>query len=239
MQRQCRVLPMLLLLCVLLPILLPTCRRKKRRSRRRKVLRSMKSDTTTTPGNVWQSLSGELHAFIRSRVPTTSDADDILQDVFVRVIEKTSSLRQSDRIESWVYQTARNAIVDFYRRRTPQPADSVEDVVAQYLENSNENLNHAVGAWLSAMTGKLPDKLRDAVRMYEVDGLSQLEIAKRLKISVSGAKSRVQRGRRELEVLLRGCCQLEIDTRGNVIGCTPMSHNCCTKVSCECSGKGS
>ena len=121
---------MLLLLRMLLPALLPTCRRKEGRTRRRKVLRSMKSDTTITAGNVWQSLNDELHAFIRSRVPTTSDADDILQDVFVRVIEKIGSLRQADRIESWVYQTTRNAIADFYRRRTPQPATPVEGVVA-------------------------------------------------------------------------------------------------------------
>ena len=74
--------------------------------------------------------------------------------------------------------------------------------------------------------------------MYEVDGLSQLEVAKRLKISLSGAKSRVQRGRRRLEELLRGCCQLEIDRRGNVIQCSPMSDNCCTNLSCECGEEG-
>jgi RNA polymerase sigma-70 factor (ECF subfamily) len=206
------------------------------RTCQRKVLLTKMDDAGNIAADVWHALSDELRAFLRSRVRRESDADDLLQDVFVRVVEKIGSLRQADRIDSWVYQIARNAIADFYRRHTPRPDGPVEAVVDPRGEVSNGNQNRAVGAWLSLMIGNLPKTLQDAVRMYEFEGLSQSEIADRLSISLSAAKSRVQRGRRQLEDLLRGSCQLELDRRGNVIGCTPATVDCSAQVSCECNG---
>jgi RNA polymerase sigma-70 factor (ECF subfamily) len=84
----------------------------------------------------------------------------------------------------------------------------------------------------------LPQTLRDAVRMYEIDGLSQSEIAKRLGISLSGAKSRVQRGRRQLEQVLGNSCQLDLDRRGNVISCKPAKLDDCGPIVCECGDNG-
>jgi RNA polymerase sigma-70 factor (ECF subfamily) len=213
--------------------LLPAKWRKASCSYRRKVLLKTMDDGTSMSGDLWNALSGELRAFLRSRVPSESDADDLLQDVFVRVVEKIGSLRHAGRIESWVYQIARNTVADFYRRRTPRPADAVEDVVSSHREHGG-NQNRAVGAWLSLMIGRLPETLRDAVRMYEIEGLSQSEIAKRLNVSLSGAKSRVQRGRHQLEELLLGSCQLELDRRGNVIACKAADAAGCAQVSCEC-----
>ena len=228
------LLPAGMLPAGLLPAyLLPTSRRKADGARQRKVLLKTMDDAANLAGQVWHTLNDDLRAFLRSRVPSDSDIDDLLQDVFVRVIEKIGSLRQADRIESWVYQIARNAIADFYRRRMPRPANAVDDVVDPAKEEGG-NHNRAVGAWLSLMIDALPKTLQDAVRMYEIDGLSQSEIANRLSISLSGAKSRVQRGRRQLERLLRGSCALETDRRGNVIGCTAANLNSCTQVSCEC-----
>jgi RNA polymerase sigma-70 factor, ECF subfamily len=191
-------------------------------------------DAANMAEDVWHALSDELRAFLRSRLTSASDADDVLQDVFVRVVQKLGSLRQLSRIEPWVYQIARNAIADFYRRRAPRPDDAVEGVVDRRSEAHAGNRNRSVGAWLSLMIKGLPDALRDAVRMYEIEGFSQAEIAGRLGISLSGAKSRVQRGRRQLEELLKGSCQLELDRRGNVIECTPANVNQCAQVSCEC-----
>lgn len=201
----------------------------------RQVLLKTMSNSAQRSESVWHALSDDLRAFLRKRVDSDADADDLLQNVFLRVVEKISSLRQADRIESWVYQIARNEIADFYRRRTPKSAEAVEDVVDPNQVNSVSNRNRTVGGWLALMIGQLPNTLRDAVRMYEIDGLSQAEIARRLSISLSGAKSRVQRGRRRLEQLLRGCCQLELDRRGNILECKSASGS---GVSCECNGQG-
>ncbi len=191
------------------------------------------AESTNIAGDVWQVLSDDLRAFIRSRVRHESDADDILQDVFVRVLEKIGSLREAERIEAWVYQIARNVIADFYRRQTPRPTEAVEEVADQDETYGGTNQNHAIANWLSLMVSNLPKKQRDAVQMYEIEGRPQSEIAELLGISLSGAKSRVQRGRNRLEEMLRGCCQLELDRRGNVIECRPTTADCCEQVSRE------
>jgi RNA polymerase sigma-70 factor (ECF subfamily) len=130
--------------------------------------------------DVWHVLSDDLRAFIRSRVRHESDADDILQDVFMRVLKKIGSLREAERIESWVYQIARNVIADFYRRQTPRPTEAVEEVADQDENDGGTNQNHAIANWLSLMISNLPEKQRDAVQMYEIEGRPQSEIAQRL-----------------------------------------------------------
>jgi RNA polymerase sigma-70 factor, ECF subfamily len=82
------------------------------------------------------------------------------------------------------------------------------------------------------MVYALPDPYRDAIVLTEFDGLSQKELAGRLGISVSGAKSRVQRGRALLKRQLLDCCQFEFD-RGSVIDCNPRQNSTCP----ECARK--
>lgn len=191
------------------------------------------NDPATITGELWAALSDELRGFIRSRVTCESDADDVLQDVFVRIVEKIGSLREAERVQSWVYQIARNAITDYYRRRT-QATDPAELAENRPVEEGRGNLNESVAAWLSLMIGALPETLRDAVRMYEMEGLPQSLIAKHLDISLSGAKSRVQRGRCQLENLLRTSCELQTDRRGNVIACKTKEPGGCEQASCDC-----
>lgn len=71
----------------------------------------------------------------------------------------------------------------------------------------------------------LPDEYRDAVERVDVEGMTQREYAERAGLSVSGAKSRVQRGRRMLDEVVRACCDLEVDARGNVIS-YELRRNC-------------
>lgn len=196
------------------------------------------TETRATVEDVWRAFSESLRAFLKSRGLGQSDADDLLQEVFVRVYEKIGSLRQASRIEAWVVQIARNAVADYYRRR-PRLAEAVEDVVdPQGDGEASDNQNHAVASWLALSIDALPATLRDAVRMYEIDGVSQRDVADRLGVSLSGAKSRIQRGRRRLAEILRESCELQLDRRGNVIACKPAKPDNCGATSCECDASG-
>ena len=77
------------------------------------------------------------------------------------------------------------------------------------------------GAPIVELIAQLPDRYRDAVRMSELEGLSQQAVADRLHLSLSGAKSRVQRGRAKLRQILDACCSFEFDRRGNLLDCQP------------------
>jgi RNA polymerase sigma-70 factor (ECF subfamily) len=73
------------------------------------------------------------------------------------------------------------------------------------------------------MIAALPEGFRDAIRMSEVEGLSQQAVAARLGLTLTAAKSRIQRGRRALKRSLMACCRFEVDRRGNVVDYEPLS----------------
>ena len=74
---------------------------------------------------------------------------------------------------------------------------------------------------IPAFLDSLPEKYREALFEVEINGLSQLELAKKLDISYSGAKSRVQRGREKLREALLDCCDIAADKYGNILEYSP------------------
>ena len=165
---------------------------------------------------VWTLLSERLRGFIRQRVSDEQLVEDILQETVVRIHKKLGEFRDKRRLTSWVFQIARNLVIDHYRSKSIVAASFVE-----YLESSNdadENLNELVAGWLPRMIEQLPENYRQAVELYELKGVPQQAIADQLGISLSGAKSRIQRGRQKLKALLLDCCSFEKDVRGNVVG---------------------
>ncbi|MDP9359645.1 MAG: RNA polymerase sigma factor SigZ [Chloroflexota bacterium] len=182
---------------------------------------------------VWHALHDRLLRFIRARVEDDAAAEDILQEVFLRIHARIGSLRDEARLDGWVWQITRNAIADHHRarRRTvalpealPAPEGGEADV-----EEAARWLLPAVRATIDA----LPEPYREALLATEFDGLSQQELATRAGISLSGAKSRVQRAREKLKRLLLECCHLAFDHRGGLIldRAQPLCA-CCAGGSC-------
>jgi RNA polymerase sigma-70 factor (ECF subfamily) len=186
---------------------------------------------------IWRTLSDRLRQFVRSRVSSVADADDVLQNVFLRIHQNLNGLRQSDRLESWVFQITRNVIADHFRQSQHSQTEIVE-VPALDHQDSN-NLNAEVAGCLNGMIERLPDNLQRAVSLYEREGLSQQEIASRESISLSGAKSRVQRGRHMLKRMLEDCCRLQFDRYGNVMQWEAVDSTANVSGSCECDDKPS
>ena len=178
---------------------------------------------------LWNHLHDRLHRFICSRLPDEDDAEDILQDVFLRIHDRIDTVRDVQKLESWIYQIARNSIVDYYRRRRslvslsdlpdgseselgeasvgpgPEDKDADEDPIVQSLT-----------ADIREIVQSLPEPYREALLLTEDQGLSQKELAEQLGISLSGAKSRVQRARQKIKDALLSCCHFEFDARGLV-----------------------
>ncbi len=186
---------------------------------------------------VWLDVSGRLQRFIAARVRNRDDAEDVLQDVFVKIHDQLPRLEDSARLHAWVYQITRNAIVDYYRRRGRGPAltdEFPEDLAAADPET---DVTDEVAAWLVPMIDTLPPKYRDAMRLSEVQGLTQQETAERLGISLSGAKSRVQRGRDKLRDVLLACCHVELDGSGRVVEWRSRRDSCAIET-CDSSAGG-
>lgn len=179
---------------------------------------------TVNVENIWQEFSTRLRQFIRSRVTDDATADDILQDVFLRIQKRLSQLDDSSKLQSWIFLIARNAVIDHYRVRkeTVELPETLVDETAGD-DPDIEGLKIAFRRMIDA----LPEPYREAIVLTELEGLTQKELAERLGISLSGAKSRVQRGRERLKQALVDCCKFEFDRRGRVIDCSPRTQGSC------------
>jgi RNA polymerase sigma-70 factor (ECF subfamily) len=172
--------------------------------------------------NIWKDLAGKLRSFIRSRVRDHATAEDILQDVFVKIHQQLPALRAGERLEAWVWRITRNAIADHYRRTRPGAELPEHLAIASESDAAAPDPKPCVRRFL----GQLPSASRDALMLTEWQGLTQAGMAKQLGLSVSGAKSRVQRARTQLKELLLDCCRFELDRRGNVLEMSPRRSRC-------------
>ena len=172
---------------------------------------------SATTEEIWQRFGADLRRFIARRVSEPADAEDVLQDVFVKIHARLDTVQDEERVAAWVYQIARNAIVDTHRRHR-ETWDLSEITALEAKDAPDGTVELEVARWLKPMIDDLPDKYREALWLTEFEGLTQVELAERLGMSVSGAKSRVQRGRSLLRHDLLDCCQFEFDRRGGIIG---------------------
>jgi RNA polymerase sigma-70 factor (ECF subfamily) len=184
---------------------------------------------TPTVESIWNEFSDKLGQFIRSRVADPATADDIRQDVFVKVQTKLGQLDDPSKLQSWLYLIARNAIIDHYR--TKKHTTEIPDSLQAEQTTDNDPEMEGLKAAFRRMIYTLPDPYRDAIVLTEFEGLSQKQLAARLEISLSGAKSRVHRGRALLKRMLLDCCQFEFDRRGSVIECNPRRNSACPECS--------
>ncbi len=165
---------------------------------------------------LWELLSAKLRSFLVQRVSDEQVAEDLLQETFIRIHQRLGDIDDVRRLTSWIFQIARNLVIDHYRAKSRDAAAMADDLETQ--RDDGPNLNALVAGWLPQMISELPDAYREYVEIYELKGIPQQRIAEQLGLSLSGAKSRVQRGREKLKALLFDCCTFERDRRGNVIG---------------------
>lgn len=170
---------------------------------------------------IWTLLSADLRRFIRRRVSDDHAADDLLQETFVRVHRNIGTLQEWDRLAAWVYRIARNVIHDHHRKAANVAVALADADPADDCDDQQNELRCRGAAWLDEMIRSLPDGYREAVQLAEIEGLSQQAVADRLGLSLSGAKSRIQRGRVMLKGVLDQCCHFEFDGRGNVMDYEP------------------
>lgn len=171
------------------------------------------------PSTLWQEFGPSLRGFLARRVPPGVEADDLVQEVFLRVIRGLATLRSTERPDAWLFQIARNALRDSLRARLRRDGrtDSLEgDLPAEPDPAVDRAAEAELAPCLTAMVGRLAEPYRTAISLTSLQGVTQAEAARQLGISFSGMKSRVQRGRDQLRQMLVACCTIAVDVRGGV-----------------------
>ncbi|HEU0032145.1 MAG TPA: sigma-70 family RNA polymerase sigma factor [Kofleriaceae bacterium] len=178
---------------------------------------------TTVP---WTEVATRLRPFIAQRV-RPSDVDDIVQDVLVRMHRGLPSLRDDERFTAWMFQVARNAIADVGRKQVDAVLDTDDTIEPPApVADDDRDAATALAGCVSLFVAALPSPYREAVTLVELEGKTAKEAAEMVGISVSGMKSRVQRGRAQLRELFERCCEIAVDARGKPIDYTPRAQRC-------------
>lgn len=159
---------------------------------------------------IWEEHQHKLKAFIKSRISNSCEADDLLQQVFLKIKTKNQTLKNPDKALSWIYQVTRNAVVDYYRthRKTEELPDNLPELKKE--ENTWALISQCVRPFIE----KLPPLYRDVLILSEIEGLNQNQVAKKLKIPLATAKARIQRGKVKLKKEFDDCCIFECGPRG-------------------------
>ncbi len=167
---------------------------------------------------------GPIRSWLRQRCPDDATADDLLQEVLVRAYTKRDQLKAPEAMAGWLRRIAYSVWVDTHRRSQPTVP---LDVDVPVVEEVPEDLTDAVAQMAEHFVRSLPEPYRTAVVLSDLEGVSQAELARRLDMSASGVRSRVQRGRAMAKDALLDCCAIAWET-GQVASCTPRAR-------CDCS----
>ncbi len=182
----------------------------------------------------YRELESRLRPFVARRVSADSEVDDVVQEVFLRLQRSLADLRDEERFGPWVYQVARSAIAEHRRSRARHPLAKGEplEIAGPEAEADDGAVAREVASYLAPFIAMLPSPYREALTLTELEGVTQRTAAEMMGVSLSGMKSRVQRGREKLRGLLEDCCEIALDARGRVIGCEPRPNgkqppDCC------------
>ena len=165
-----------------------------------------------------------IHNFIRARITDAATADDLTQEVLVKAQRAGSSLKDSAKLEGWMFRIARNMIADHFRNSkklvifSSDAGSPVGPDIALFTQEQESRKAHLLRC-VRAFAESLPDNYRTALELVDFEGISQVELAKRFGLTVSAAKSRVQRARARLRGLIDDCCEVDTDVYGNFIDC--------------------
>ncbi len=179
---------------------------------------------------IWQEFHDGLLGFINRRVRSRETAEDILQDVMLRIHRQAAGIDRAEAVGAWVHAIASNAIADHYRsasvRREVATEGDIEPEAGGEQEAEAPDLRSELAACIAPLLKRLPPDYREALTLTELEGLTQAEAAARTGLSLSGMKSRVQRARRQLKQVLTDCCEIEVDRRQSISDYRPRSGSC-------------
>ncbi|MGF1677731.1 MAG: RNA polymerase sigma factor SigZ [Candidatus Methylacidiphilales bacterium] len=167
---------------------------------------------------LWGEFADQLGGFLRSRVGSDAEAEDLRQEVFMKLQKQLEEGHTIQDLGAWLYRSARNAVIDHYRmRKSSEPVD--ESLPEDESDRHNDPDLAPLMASFRRMIHALPDGYREAVLLADIEELSHKEVAEHLGLSLSATKSRILRGRAMLRNNLEDCCRFERDRRGSVIDC--------------------
>ncbi|RKS02435.1 sigma-70 family RNA polymerase sigma factor [Flavobacterium sp. 102] len=166
-----------------------------------------------TSESLWEVYSKDLKRYVFSQIKDEDTTNDVLQEVFIKIHLNIASLQKKESVKSWVFTIAHNTLMNFLNKKSiPFP---IEDVADDF--SADEEI-HSAKSCLLPLIKNLPEKYSEPLLLSEIKGKKQAEVANLLGITLSGAKSRIQRGRKLLQQGFMDCCHYKLNNDGFLVG---------------------
>lgn len=179
----------------------------------------MKRQAIPAQDQMWSDYRDRLYRFILNRVNDPATAEDLVQDVLTKAYDKLEGLKEQDKLLTWLYQITRNAIIDHYRQ--DHHTHGLEEFLVIDEPQEAAESNKELACCVMPFIRQLPPPYQQAITLSEIEGMKLKQVAVQQGVSLSGVKSRVQRGRKMLKQMYLKCCQIERDRRGGVMDMQP------------------
>jgi len=166
------------------------------------------------PEQMWREYRDTLHRFIRKRINDPMIAEDLVQEVLLKAYSQLDRLEKKEMLLPWLYQITRNVLIDHFRRN--KPAQEFDETAFAENAATDETAARELAGCMLPFIQQLPPSYQQAVMLSEIEGVKLKQVATQQGLSLSGVKSRVQRGRQMLKTMFLECCRIEQDRRGGV-----------------------
>lgn len=167
---------------------------------------------------IYTQFHQSLLAFIRSKIRSNEDAQDILQNVFIKISANVNHLADDEKLKSWIFTITRNTIIDYYRTNASKKnVEIVDGIEESILDEEYFDTTKGLDQCVHTMIKLLPEEYRDIIVDAEINGIKQKDLAEKYDMAYPSMRSRVQRGRERLKQLFYNCCHIETDSLGNIM----------------------
>jgi RNA polymerase sigma-70 factor (ECF subfamily) len=165
----------------------------------------------------WHRHEGELRGWMRRRLGSPADAEDALQDLFLKALRHREKFCELVNARAWLFEVARNALAD--RLRVSRDMVELPEDLAAPREDTAP-VDSLAGCLPRVLSELAPDD-REAITLCDLGGLPQEAYARMKGLTLPGAKSRIQRARKRLRERLTDGCQVSLDAQGQVSDFVP------------------
>jgi RNA polymerase sigma-70 factor (ECF subfamily) len=165
----------------------------------------------------WQQHEGELRRWLVTRLPDPADAEDLLQDIFLKALRKDRLFCELENARAWLFEVTRNTLTDRMRAQKhwvelPEDIPALSEAL-DAVDTLADCLPHALK--------QLAEADRDVIVQCDLHGMSQREYAQTHNLSLAATKARILRARKRLRETLAASCHVRFDEHGKVCCFTP------------------
>lgn len=155
---------------------------------------------------VCKEFSGQIRGYLLGKVKQRDDAEDLLQEIFIKIHNNIGTLQDEKKLAPWIHQIVRNTLSDYYRKSRLETTElNEESTTLSDTEVPDDIYSQCVNGCLKVFIDRLPDKYKEPLVLSDIKELKQKDIAKEMNLSYSGLKSRVQRGREMIKDMFVEC----------------------------------